>query len=105
MNRFALKDSTKKYVMKDKENGNHFCDHLAIINKNFTYNFIEKSDNAFASYIPKSNDSPGPGYYTQKSQPRPTNESSNFKSSSLRVLFPAGNAALKKEKTKLSQLL
>jgi hypothetical protein len=91
--------------MKDKENGNHFCDNSSLINKNFTYNFIEKSDNAFASYIPKSNDSPGPGYYTQKPKSGAANESFNFKSSSVRALFPAENAPLKKERPKLSQLL
>jgi hypothetical protein len=92
-----LKDSTKKYVLKEKENTNHFCDNFSAINKNFTYNFVEKADNAFASYIPKTNDSPGPGYYTQKPhQLSPVSESFAFKSSSVRALFPSPKVLAKK---------
>jgi len=66
------------------------------MNKNFTHNFIEKSDNAFSSYIPKVDDIPGPGYYTHKPHNYQMNESFNFKSSSVRKLFPVNETNIKK---------
>ncbi len=38
-------------------------DPICEMNKNFTYNFIEKKDNPFTSYIPKTSEDPGPGHY------------------------------------------
>lgn len=60
------------------------------MNKNFTYNFIEKKDNPYTSYIPKPRDDPGPGHYfwpkKKKHIPEPQ-QSSIFKSNSQRVVF------------------
>lgn len=71
----------------EKENRYHDCEPTCFIKKNFSYNFIEKADNAFSSYIPKIEDSPGPGYYPLNDHNEVGNQSSPFKSSSVRALY------------------